>query len=271
MGVLSNKANLIKSRAIFEELYFDYNKRSYVSPDPLQFLYDYNDLADREIVGLIASSLAYGRVAQILKSVQKVLAVLGSSPAEYLKKVERAELKEKFKGFVHRFTDEREIVSFLSCISEILKRGGSLESLFLSHYNGDTWKAVEKFVEELLVCGEREKMYLLPKPSKGSACKRLALFLRWMVRSDEVDPGGWNKITTEKLFIPLDTHMFNICSTLGLCTQKSANGRSVAEITESFRVISPDDPVRYDFSLTRFGIRNDMTVQELFAKWDKKE
>ena len=268
MGVLSNKENLIKSRGIFEKLYKDYNKRIYVSPDPLQFLYDYEVPADREIVGIIASSLAYGRVAQILKSVQKVLAVLGPSPSKYLKDVEQGEMEEKFKGFVHRFTNEYEIVSFLNCISGVLKRGGSLESLFMSNYNGNTWTAAEAFSEELMACGGRDKMYLLPKPSKGSACKRLALFLRWMARCDEVDPGGWNKLTPDSLFVPLDTHMFNICSTLGLCTQKSANGRSAIEITEAFRVICPEDPVRYDFSLTRFGIRNDMTVQELFTKWN---
>ena len=179
-------------------------------------------------------------------------------------------MEESFKGFVHRFTDESEIVSFLFCISELLKRGSTLESMFHSFHEGDSWETAEKFTTELLACGGREKMYLLPKPSKGSACKRLALFLRWMVRSDEVDPGGWTKISPDSLFIPLDTHMFNICNRLGLCSQKQANARAVKEITEAFKVISADDPVRYDFSLTRFGIRSDMQLEELFKKWETK-
>jgi len=269
MGVLSDRSALVASRPIFEKLYSDYNKREYVSPDPLQFLYHYESPADREVVGLIASSLAYGKVAQILKSVQRVLAVLGNTPAQYLISVEKEELEEKLAGFVHRFTDEHEIVNFLCCIKGILKRNGTLESLFISRYNGDTWAAVENFVSELMACTGRENMFLLPRPSKGSACKRLALFLRWMVRCDDVDPGGWHKITPDALFVPLDTHMFQICSTLGLCTHKSADGNAAREITDAFRLICKNDPVRYDFAMTRFGIRNEMTHEELFAKWSK--
>lgn len=267
MGILSDRTALIESRSVFENLYHDYNRRAYVSPDPLQFLYDYDNPADREVVGLIASSLAYGRVAQILKSIGRVLDVLGPSPAAYLASVDRAELKEKLCGFVHRFTDCDEIVSFLCCVGGILKRGGTLEELFLSHYDGDTWNAAEGFVDDLMACGGRDEMFLLPRPSKGSACKRLALFLRWVVRSDDVDPGGWHKISPASLFVPLDTHMFQICSTLGLCTHKSACGRAAREITEEFRLVSPEDPVKYDFAMTRFGIRSEMTHEQLFAKW----
>ncbi len=267
MGVLSEHGALISGRDIFEKLYIDYNRRVYVSPDPLQFLYDYDSPKDREIVGLIASSLAYGKVTQILKSITKVLNVLGTSPSSYLASVERDDLEHEFAGFVHRFTDQDELVSFLSCISAILKRKGTLEDLFISGYGNDTWAACENFVSELISCGGRESMFLLPRPSKGSACKRLALFLRWMVRCDEVDPGGWSGISPSALFIPLDTHMFQICSGLGLCTHKSAGGNAAREITDKFRIISPDDPVRYDFAMTRFGIRSEMTYEELFARW----
>ena len=113
----------------------------------------------------------------------------------------------------------------------------------------------------------QDNLYLLPRPSKGSACKRMALFLRWMVRRDDVDPGGWHGVSPADLLIPLDTHMFNISSTLGLCSMKSASGKAAAEITRNFKDVSPDDPVKYDFALTRYGIREEMTVEELFAKW----
>lgn len=267
MSVLSGEAALVKSRGIFEKLYAEYNKRCYVSPDPLQFLYGYEHARDREIVGLVASSLAYGRVAQILKSVQKVLDVLGPSPASYLLETDRAGLESKLSGFVHRFTDEREIVSFLYCIKTTLARYGSLENLFFEGYAGDVWASAERFATSLAACDGRDSMYLLPNPARGSACKRLWLFLRWMGREDDVDPGGWSRLTPDKLYIPLDTHMFNICSTLGLCTRKSADRRAAEEITAAFRIVCPEDPVRYDFALTRFGIRNDMTVPELFALW----
>ena len=263
-GVLSEASARVESRPIFERLYADYNKRIYVSPDPLQFLYGYDDPADREIVGLLAASLAYGRVAQILKDVERVLAVLGPRPARYLAHAERDGLTESLCGFVHRFTDCGCMVDFLCAVRDASRKHGSLENLFLAGYSGDTREAMERFSAELTNgCGT----FLLPLPSKGSACKRLALFLRWMVRRDEVDPGGWRKITPDALFVPLDTHMFNICSTLGLCSRKSADGRAAAEITEAFRDVCPEDPVKYDFALTRFGIRSDMTVAELFARW----
>lgn len=261
---------LPKSREIFEKLYAEYNKRVYVSPDPLQFLYGYERAGDREVAGLVASSLAYGRVAQILKSVRAVLDVLGPSPAAYLAETERGELEEKLSGFVHRFTGEEEMVSLLCCIKTALERCGSLENLFFDEPCEDAWASAENFVTSLTACDGRDSMYLLPNPARGSACKRLWLFLRWMGRSDEVDPGGWNRLTPDKLYVPLDTHMFNICTTLGLCKRKSADRRASEEITGAFRAICPEDPVRYDFALTRFGIRSDMTVPELFARWKEQ-
>lgn len=271
MNDLSEEAALIRSRAIFEGLYAEYNKRCYVSPDPLQFLYSYEHARDREIVGLIASSLAYGRVAQILKSVARVLDVLGPSPASYLEGAEEGELEERLLGFVHRFTGESEIARFLIAVKTVLKRYGSLENLFFEEYCGDVGAAAESFVTRFTECGGHGPMYLLPNPARGSACKRLWLFLRWMGREDAVDPGGWDRLTTDKLCVPLDTHMFNICSSLGMCTRKSADRRAAEEITAAFRIVCPEDPVRYDFALTRFGIRNDMTIPELFALWKEHD
>ncbi|MCK9341715.1 MAG: DUF2400 family protein, partial [Synergistaceae bacterium] len=146
-SILDGEMALANSRSIFEKIYADYNKRVYVSPDPLQFLYDYKMSRDREVVGLIASSLAYGRVAQILKSVSSVLECLGESPAEFLKNTERKELEEKLEGFVHRFTDSSDMVDFLCCIGNVLNTYGSVENLFLSHYNGETWQAMQGFTK----------------------------------------------------------------------------------------------------------------------------
>ncbi|MCK4410112.1 MAG: DUF2400 family protein, partial [Candidatus Eisenbacteria sp.] len=103
----------------------------------------------------------------------------------------------------------------------------------------------------------------LPDPARGSACKRLHLFLRWMVRSDDVDPGGWDAVPASKLIVPLDTHMHRFSLLLGLTDRKQANGRTALEITRAFRSFSPDDPVKYDFSLTRLGIRDDLSEEAL--------
>jgi uncharacterized protein (TIGR02757 family) len=102
----------------------------------------------------------------------------------------------------------------------------------------------------------------VPSPVGGSACKRLNLFLRWMVRQDGVDPGGWDNVPQSKLIVPVDTHMHRICLRLGLTTRKQANMATALEITEGFRALAPDDPVRYDFSLTRLGIRRDADLAD---------
>ena len=267
MKPLETRESRIASRGIFEKIYEDYNRREYVSPDPLQFLYDYEDTVDREAVGLIASGLAYGRVAHILKSVSRVLDTLGPHPAEYLKGTSYRDHEAALCGFVHRFTGCAEICAFLDAIGAALREHGSIENLFLAGWRGNMAEAMENLALAFCRYTGQDNLYLLPRPSKGSACKRMALFLRWMVRRDDVDPGGWHNVSPADLLIPLDTHMFNISSTLGLCSMKSASGKAAAEITRNFKDVSPDDPVKYDFALTRYGIREEMTVEELFAKW----
>ena len=103
---------------------------------------------------------------------------------------------------------------------------------------------------------------LLPSPESGSACKRLNLFLRWMVRSDAVDPGGWSGVSPAMLIVPLDTHMHRIAAKLGLTKRRAADFRAAREVTGAFRTIAPEDPVKYDFALTRLGILRSETEED---------
>ncbi len=250
-----------------DELYARYNRREFVHPDPLEFLYDYKDICDREIVGLVASSLAYGRVAQILKSVSSVFERM-PSPLIFLRHASRKSLLNTFKGFKHRFTTEEEIAMMLFGIKRIIERYGSLHACFTACMNDDDatiLPALSDFVKELIAESEGRRNSLLPLPTRGSACKRLHLFLRWMVRKDEVDPGGWDNVPRSMLIVPLDTHMYRICLALGLTQRKQADMRTAMEITTAFRTIAPDDPVKYDFALTRLGIRDD-TDMDAFLK-----
>lgn len=247
-----------------EELYSIYNKRQFVHPDPLEFLYGYPDPSDREIVGLIASSLAYGRVTQILKSVKLVLSHL-PEPKKDLLKMDYEAIKQRFKDFKHRFTTGEDLTNLLWGIRKVVDEYQSLGEAFRSLYNpNDTTfvLAVARFVQLIREKGGFDANFLLPSPENGSACKRLFLFLRWMVRCDEVDPGGW-QLPTSKLIVPLDTHMFQIAKRLGFTCRKQADIKTAMEITEAFKKISPDDPVRYDFCLTRFGIHPDMDYSML--------
>lgn len=247
-------------RERLNELYRLYNRREFVSPDPLQFLYDYSGLRDREVIGLIASSLAYGRVNQILKSVSAVLEPMNHSPLSFLQNASLKQLHDTFSDFKHRFTTGDELASMLWGAKLMIEQYGSLYECFLADLTTDqetVFPALSAFVEKLMTVAPGDQNSLLASPDKGSACKRLNLYLRWMVRQDRVDPGGWSKVPLSKLIIPLDTHMHKICLLLNLTRRKQANMRTAMEITHAFRKMSPEDPVRYDFALTRLGIRKD--------------
>ena len=220
-------------------------------------------------MGLVASALAYGRVAQILKSVSSVLDVLGPAPAEFISSRSRKQMERKLDGFKHRFTTGADMAGLLAGARAAILKHGSLNDCFaggLGESDETVTDALEKFVSELTGPDSGLCEFLLPAAAKGSACKRLNLYLRWMVRSDEVDPGGWTGIRTSQLVVPLDTHMHRTGLALGLTSRKQANLRTALEINEGFRRIVPDDPVRYDFSLTRLGIRSGDSLEEFLAR-----
>jgi uncharacterized protein (TIGR02757 family) len=219
---------------------------------------------DREIAGLVASGLAYGRVSTILKSAGSVLDLLGPSPSAFLETVDEKVLGKALEGFRHRFTPGREVAGYLLSVSRIQREYGLVGNCLAGLMTGSSYgEALDALVQKLT--GPLGRSYLLPRPSKGSACKRLHLFMRWMVRHDEVDPGGWNMISPSELMVPVDVHMFRAGRCLGFTARSSADGRTAAEITEGFRRLEPEDPVKYDFALTRFGIQN-LKDCSLFAR-----
>lgn len=250
-----------------DHLYKKYNKREFVHPDPLEFLYRYKNIGDIEIVGLIASSLAYGRVQQILKSVSIVLGRMTPSPREFLIATSEDGITTTFADFKHRFTTGYDIAKLLIGIKNTIHRYDSLERCFglgLHDEHDTIIPALEKFVGMISDLSGAKKLKLLPPPKKGSACKRLNLFLRWMARNDDVDVGIWKSVPLSKLVIPLDTHMHKIGKMLGLTKRNQANLRTALEISSAFRTLCPKDPVRYDFTLTRFGIRKELSLKSIY-------
>ncbi|WP_373500906.1 TIGR02757 family protein [Desulfococcus sp.] len=246
-----------------ESLYQRINRREFVHPDPLEFLYAYESVRDREIVALIASSLAYGRVAQILASVRKILSAMGSSPADFLAEEAPDRLDTVLCGFKHRFATGAHIRDMLAGAGAIIDRDGSLYRGFLRGYRAadpTIVPALDRFCLRLSAAGDPG--HLIPLPRRGSACKRMNLFLRWMVRSDAVDPGGWPGIPLSKLIVPLDVHMHRMALRLGLTRRNALDLATALEVTAGFSQWVPEDPVRYDFALTRLGIRSDMTVED---------
>ncbi|MCA1961042.1 MAG: TIGR02757 family protein [Desulfomonile sp.] len=249
-------------------LYRMYNCREYVHPDPLEFLFSYPDVKDREIVALVSSSLAYGAVRQILRSVRSVLERL-ESPHAFLITASEDSLKARFRDFKHRFTTGEELAMMLLGIKQVLKQWGSLESCFcagLKDEHDTVIPALTGLVRELTAAFPGRPRSLLPSPAAGSACKRHNLFLRWMVRRDAVDPGGWERVPRSKLVVPVDVHMHRLSLRLGLTKRKQADLRTALEVTAAFRIIEPEDPVRYDFCLTRLGIRDDTDLERFVSE-----
>lgn len=244
-----------------ERLYAVYADARYLSPDPLEMVVPFGRVEDREIAALAASSLAYGRVLQILKSLQKVFGILGEHPSDYVRSGNAERFRRDFRGFKHRFHTGEDLANLLEGVRLALDRYGSLESCFAAGFDRErdatVLRAEEHFCSELCTCFPGGESTLLPSPKRGSACKRLNLMLRWLVRQDAVDPGGWTRIPPSHLIVPLDTHLHRIARELGLTRRKAADGKTALEITEAFRNIFPDDPVKADFVLTRFGIHPD--------------
>ncbi len=247
-------ANIIKKQ--FENLYSKYNRPEYIHPDPLETLFFYENIKDREIVGLIASSLAYGRVAQILKSITVILEVMGPSPYVFLGNSTYKSIYKTFKNFRHRFADGKDISALLTDIRDVINTFGSLNSCFVKGFspNDKSILPAMHFFVDVLLKGKNSPGHLVALPENGSACKRMNLFLRWMIRKDAVDPGGWQGVSPSLLLLPLDTHMHRISRKLGFTSRKQADMKTVIEVTDNFRTLVPDDPVKYDFALSRIGI-----------------
>ncbi len=239
------------------------NAREYVHPDPLELLYGFDDPLDQEIVGLVAACLAYGRVTQILTSIRKVLAALdcadGGSPRAFLERAGAAEIRDCLSGFAHRFTTAEEMAALLTGVKRAVEDAGSLGALFERGVRKDhetVLPALSAFIDRLRACagGERSCRSLLSSPEDGSACKRLNLYLRWMIRRDAVDPGTWRLDLAPRLVVPLDTHLFRISRRIGFTSRRTADLKTALEVTREFARFRPEDPVRYDFALTRLGI-----------------
>ncbi|HAB51640.1 MAG: TIGR02757 family protein [Ignavibacteria bacterium RIFOXYB2_FULL_35_12] len=251
-----------------QKLNYHYNAfdKSKISPDPLQFLHLYKDKRDIEVVGFLASVFAYGNVKQIVNSLKRIQSIVNEKPYDYIINFSSNNHKD-FKGFVHRFYTEDDIINLFLALNSIYKNFGSLKNLFLTYYLPDERNLKNSisqfsnyFIKTVLEQTNQNKVsrgvqFMFPKPEKGSACKRMNLFLRWMVRKDELDFGLWNEIPTSKLIIPVDTHIAKMCKSLKLTKRKNVNWKMAEEITENLKKFDAIDPVKYDFALCHIGMR----------------
>lgn len=232
---------------------------STISPDPLELVLRYDGPRDQEVAGLIAAAFAYGRAETIVANIGVVLARMGASPYGYLRTYDRRHAARVFRGFAHRFHKTPDLLAFFGCIAKTIEQHGSIGELFESVYDAsepDIGPTLARFTDRLL--GDQRDnaslRYLLTSPEDGSACKRMNLYLRWMVRRTSPDLGLWTFVDPAKLLIPVDTHIHRIATFLGLNDRKSADWKAARAITDRLSRFDPADPVRYDFALCRLGI-----------------
>lgn len=237
--------------------------------DPVQFVHRANpDPADREIVAFVAAGLAFGRVASVMASVGRVAEVLGARPAAYVRAFDPRRDARALTPIVHRWIRGADLVALLLVLQAMLREHGSLEGAFAAGHDPaatDVGPALDAFAARACAVDVRPAYgramparagyrYFFARPSAGSACKRLNLFLRWMVRRDAVDPGGWTRVSPAQLVVPLDTHIVRLGRCLGLTRQATPGWKMAAEITSSLRLLDPADPIRYDFALCHLGM-----------------
>ena len=246
---------------------------STIEPDPLQLVLRYRDPLDQEVAGLIAAAFAYGRAETIVANLGVVLTRMKPSPYRYLKSFDRHEATQRFAGFTHRFHKTPDLVAFLECIANVIHAHQSLGALFKQCYDAnapDIAPTLSRFVKSVLPSTANRQpptalRYLLTNPEDGSACKRMNLYLRWMVRRTAPDLGLWTFVDPAKLVMPLDTHVHRIATFLGLSERKSGDWKAARALTDNLARFDASDPVRYDFALCRLGIL------DLCSRKQKKE
>jgi len=235
--------------------------------DPIQIVRRYSRVEDREIVAFIAAGLAFGRVGSVMASVEATCRLLGEAPAGFVRAFDPVRSRPAFDGFVHRWTRGIDLAGVLWILRHHLQRAGSIERAFVEGLSADApdvagaleaFSAQSRHVDLRPVYRTRRASpaahYFFSRPSTGSACKRLNLFLRWMVRHDGVDPGGWTLVPARQLVVPLDTHTIRVGRCLRLTRRVSPGWKMAADITAALRELDPEDPVRYDFSLCHLSM-----------------
>jgi uncharacterized protein (TIGR02757 family) len=253
-------------KRLLDTLYSECDFSSMISRDPIEFPHRYRQARDIEIVGYIASCFAYGRVGLFKSVVEKILSLMVDGPSGFVEHFDVKTHRNLFT-FNYRFSNREDIVCLFHILHELVRVHGSIENAFMKHFTaggGKTGEGISGFVEEILeidtspVYGIRKHphglTHFFPTPLRGSACKRMNLFLRWMVRDRDIDFGIWKGIPKDSLVIPLDTHIGWISRCLGLTERQSSDWKAAVEITEALKSFDPEDPLKYDFALCHHGI-----------------
>lgn len=237
-----------------------YNTPAFIADDPIGIPHRFSRLPDREIMGFWAATLAWGQRKTIIQSANRLIELMDGAPHDFVVHHQEAD-RARFLGFKHRTFQATDTLYFLEFFQQYYRRHTSLETAFARHLQpGD------ETVENALIgfhrdffdhpfAPERTRKHVAT-PERGSTCKRLNMFLRWMVRRDAagVDFGAWTHLQPRQLLIPLDVHVERVARRLGLLERPQTDWKAVLELTRRLRAFDAADPVKYDFALFGLGV-----------------
>jgi len=243
---------------LLEQKYEEYNQPSFIALDPIQIPHQFEDKNDIEIAGFLAATLAWGQRKTMTNSLKRLMNLLEDQPYAFIREAGKSEMK-RLENFKHRTFNGIDCHAFIVALQHIIRKYNSLGAVFHEAY--DKGRGVREMLSEFrdIFMGtdfpHRTQKHLADV-KKGSAAKRLNMFLRWMVRKDGrgVDFGIWEFIHPRELYLPLDLHTGNVARKLGLLGRKQNDWKAVEEVTENLRVLDSKDPVKYDFALFGLGI-----------------
>jgi uncharacterized protein (TIGR02757 family) len=215
-----------------------------IGNDPVEFVHAYAEAGDKEMAGFFASQFAYGRIDVMKRFLRSLFERMGDSPAEFV----RAGNWSRLDNLYYRFQKGDEIIHLFTVLRRMVTSYGSIGGMLRAFHEGDTRETIWKMRKEFLG-NEKDLLFFFPKRLPANPLKRWNLYLRWMVRKDEIDEGLWDFMDKKDLVTPLDTHLFKIGRCLGWTERKSPSWNAAQDVTRALRAICPEDPLKYDFLL----------------------
>lgn len=253
--------NQIDLKSFLDEKVILYNRPHFIESDPIQIPHLFSQKEDIEIAGFLSATIAWGNRTMIIKNSHKMMDLMGNSPYDFVMSHTEKDL-DQLESFVHRTFNSQDFISFIRSLQHIYKNHHGLEAVFANHQELHSMqKSISEFKK---VFFEIPHQYRTQKhisdPMKGSAAKRINMFLRWMCRQDNkgVDLGIWKSISPSRLSCPLDVHSGNIARKLGLLTRKQNDSKALLELDTNLRLLDPNDPSKYDFALFGLGVFEDV-------------
>lgn len=245
-------------KSFLDEKYDEYNVTGFIQDDPVSIPHQFDKKEDIEIAGFLAASIAWGNRKMIINNANKLLKQMGYFPHEFLMNASENDF-DAFGNFVHRTFNGEDAIYFMKSLRNIYQKHNGLEAVFNDglKYSGKLTTALDHFRNTFLELPYKPRTAKhIANVMKGSAAKRICMYLRWMVRKDNrgVDFGLWNNIPTSKLMLPLDVHTGNVSRKLGLLNRKSSDWKAVLEVTANLRKFDENDPVKYDYALFGLGV-----------------